>query len=83
MYTQGVPALADNQYERLDELIRLEDALDFIQEGMSKAQHLACFKPELQDVNARSWDKAIEMIATLGSLKKASDVVRREIETYR
>lgn len=67
----------------LNEAIRQDDALDFMARGYLKETHVGCYKPACQNENAQSWDAALELVKSLGSIRKARNFINCQIDAYR
>lgn len=67
----------------LYDAIGMEDALDFMQRGFTKDQHVQCFDGKHQESEGETWDKAASLVAKLGTIRKAQKHVGRIIESHR
>lgn len=67
----------------LNEAIRQDNALDFMSLGYLKETHVECYRPEYQDAIAQSWDAALELVKSLGSIRKARNFINGQIDAYR
>lgn len=67
----------------LNEAIRQDDALDFMARGYLKETHVGCYSPAHHDANAQLWDAALELVKSLGSIRKAQNFINRQIDAYR
>lgn len=67
----------------LDELIGVEDALDFMKRGFFKRDHMLCYKAEFSDKAASEWEVALKFVEQFGTIKKAQNEIERRIEAHR
>lgn len=65
----------------LDELVRVEDALDAIIDGRTARQeYIECNKSQVQPLYATAWDCAQEFIQSFGTARKALNQVQKAIQ---
>jgi hypothetical protein len=63
-------------------LLQVEHVLDMMP-SMNKAAFLGCTKENFKAAEGEAWDEAEKLIKEQGSLRKASNGVRREIDKHR
>lgn len=67
----------------LDELIRLEDALESIMQNFSRQMYVDCHSANHKQEAGETFDTAQELVWSHKSARKALNEVQRQIETYR
>lgn len=67
----------------LDELIRLEDALESIMQSFSRQTFVDCHSADYKQQAGETFDIAREWLWSHKTPRKALNEVRRQIETYR
>ena len=75
--------MGDAPVYELADAISIEDALDFIARGFTKAQHVECFREPYREHEAKMWDAAGLLIGTFGTVRKAQNYIAQQIDLYR
>jgi hypothetical protein len=69
--------------DRLTKLIQVEDALDMMLRGMTRAEFVGCTAPEYRAQDDAAWMAGRELVRAHGTMRKALNHVRRGIESFR
>ena len=65
---------------KLDELVGIEDALDFMKRGFTKLDHIMCYKPEYHLKAECDWNYALQFVIEYKTIRKATNEVARRLK---